>query len=206
MSGGIRTEQEITRLSCELDPLTALVLEPLQPSVREPIPLFRPMQYYIRRFNTVRGIGRSFVPGPDPLLILEHFMELLTQQMRPFTDDQAPVVRPVRQQIDQTLQTPEPGILGILVLMRPGLVRLDVCSVGEPDIDRVKRDDQVGRVVDLFKGCDHARLLTHRPGEGFMGDRVAQTHALLVDIGQVVFVNGRRVVPVEAQAADSLVY
>jgi hypothetical protein len=133
-------------------------------------------------------------------------MELLTQKMRPFTDDQTSVVRPVRQQIDQTLQTPEPGFLGILILMRPGLVWLDVCPVWEPDIDRVKGDDQVGRIIDLFKGCDHARLLAHRPGKGFMGDRVAETHALLVDIGQVVFVDGRWVVPVETQAADSLVY
>jgi hypothetical protein len=52
MPGGIRTEQEITRLSCELDPLTALVPEPLQSGVGEPVPLFRPMQYHIKRINT----------------------------------------------------------------------------------------------------------------------------------------------------------
>lgn len=85
--------------------------------------------------------------------------------------------------------------------MRPGLVGLDVFAVGETDADRVKGDDQVLGTVDLFKCLDDLGLLTHTPGEGFVGDGVAQTHALFVDVGEMILVNGGWVISFEAQTA-----
>jgi hypothetical protein len=45
-------------------------------------------------------------------------------------------------------------------------------------------------VVDLLESFDDFRLLAHGPGKGLVGDGVSQAHALLVDIGKVIFVNG----------------
>jgi hypothetical protein len=117
-------------------------------------------------------------------------MELLAQQMRPLAYNQATILRPIRKQVDQTLQTPESRLLRVLILMWPGLVWLNVLAIRETDTNGIKGHNEILSVVDLLESFDDFRLLAHGPGKGLVGDGVSQAHALLVDIGKVIFVNG----------------
>lgn len=120
----------------------------------------------------IPGMASSHLPRPDSLLLLEDFMELFTEQMRPLANNQTPILGSVWQQIDKTLQTAEPWLCRVLVLMWPWGIRLDIFPVWKADVDRVKRDYQILRIVNLFKCSDYFRLLPHSPCEGFMGDCV----------------------------------
>lgn len=64
----------------------------------------------------------------------------------------------------------------------------------------VKRDEQVFSVVDLLKGLHDAGLAADVLDNLLVGGAVAEAHALLVDVGQMVDMDCRRVVGVEAQA------
>lgn len=85
--------------------------------------------------------------------------------------------------------------------MRPRLVRLDIRTIGEANVNRIKRDDQIFVVIDLFECLYDAGFLTDCPGKGFMGDAVAQAHTLFVDVGKMIFVEGGWVVSFEAEVA-----
>lgn len=78
-------------------------------------------------------------------------------------------------------------------------------SLWEAEVDCVEGDDEVFVVIDLLKGANYAWLTADRPDEVFVGDGVLQAHALLVDPGEMVLVDGQRVVPVEAKPAGRLV-
>lgn len=116
-------------------------------------------------------------------------MELLTQQMRPLAYNQATILRPIRKQVDQTLQATESRLLRVLILMGPGLVWLNILAVGETDTNGVERHNKVRGIIDLLESLDDLGLLAHAPGEGFVGDGVSQAHTLFVDVGKMVFVN-----------------
>ena len=95
------------------------------------------------------------LPRPNLiLLILKLLMKFPTQQMRPLAYNQATILRPIRKQVNQTLQTPEPRLQRVLILMRPGLIRLDILAVGETNPNRIEGNDQILRAIDLFKRLD----------------------------------------------------
>jgi hypothetical protein len=116
-------------------------------------------------------------------------MELLAQQMRPLAYNQATILRPIRKQVDQTLQAPESGLLRVLILVRPRLVWLNVLAVGEPDSNRIEGHNEILGTVDLLESLDDLRLLANTPCERFVGDGVSQAHTLLINVGKVVLVD-----------------
>ena len=125
-------------------------------------------------------------------------MKLLAQQMATLTDNQSTILRSIRQKIDETLQTPETRLLGILVLMGPWLVRFDICTIRKADVYRIKGNNQILVVVDFLKCLDYAGLLADSPGKGLVGDGVTQAHAFFIDIRQMIFVEGRWVISFES--------
>jgi len=75
-------KEEITRLSANLDPLAAMSFEPLHSGGRETVPLWCP-----------RG---------DALLTTHGIVIFLTQEVGAFTNDKATVVRPIREEVDES--------------------------------------------------------------------------------------------------------
>ena len=75
-------QEEITRLSANLDPLAAMSFEPLHSSGREAVPFW--------------------CPGGDALLTTHGVVIFFTQEVGAFADDEATVVRPVGQEIDES--------------------------------------------------------------------------------------------------------
>lgn len=147
---------------------------------------------FLHRFN-------NHSPRPDAIrLVLKRRVEVLAAQVRAFAHDQAAVVGPIGQQIDQALQAAEARARAVLVLVRPGRVGRQVGAVGEAHVDGVEGDDQVLRLVDGFEGADDAGLGADGPGEGLVRQAVAGAHAFLVDDGEVAGVDGAGVVAVVA--------
>jgi hypothetical protein len=62
--------------------------------------------------------------------------------------DKTTIIRAVLDQVDQSLQASEAWSLGILILMRPGLVCRSIFVVWPLDVDNVKGHDEVFGVVD----------------------------------------------------------
>jgi len=54
-------------------------------------------------------------------------------------------------------------------LVSPWLVRLEVLAVGEGQVDGVKADHKVLRLVDLFECANNAGLLADCPGPLLVG-------------------------------------
>jgi hypothetical protein len=146
----------------------------------------------------------GLLPSPDLIrLIFKDIVERLAGQMCAFAYNQPAVVGAIGQKVHQALQTAEISLLGVLILMRPGLVFGYIRPIGESEVDGVERYDQVFCVVDLFKGPDHARLRADRPCEGLMREPVAGTHALLVDYGKVFVFHCGGVVALETETTIS---
>jgi hypothetical protein len=101
-------------------------------------------------------------------------MEFFREQVRAFAHDQTSIVRPVRQDVDKALQTPEAGLLRVLVLMWPGDVGLHVGTVGKSKIEPVEGHDQILCVVDSLECGNDTWFLTDVPGERFMGDAISR--------------------------------
>lgn len=126
------------------------------------------------------------LPSPNPIrLVLKRLVELLAKQMPALTHNQAAVVRSVRQQIHQPLQTSEARARAVLVLVRPGRVLFEIFAIGERHVDGVEGDNQVFVFVDLFEGGDDAWFAPDRPREGLVRQAVAGAHAFFVDDGEV---------------------
>lgn len=87
-------------------------------------------------------------------------------------DNETTIVVAVGQKVDETLQAAEARLLGVLVLVRPGGVALEVAP-GIGEVHAVKRNDQVLRVVHLGKRIDHTGLLTDAPGERFVSNTIS---------------------------------
>jgi hypothetical protein len=106
-----------------------------------------------------------FIPRPNFLLLLEVLMEFLTQQVSTLADYQSTVLWSVRKQIDKTLQATESRLLGILVLVGPGRVGLDILPVGESDVDGIEGYNYVLCIIDLLESLNYAWLLADGPSE-----------------------------------------
>lgn len=70
-------------------------------------------------------------------------MVLLRDLMTSPHQHQTTIIRSTLIQVDQTLQTPEPGPVRVLILMRPRFVDGSVFTVGPLNVDDVEGDDQV---------------------------------------------------------------
>lgn len=140
-----------------------------------------------RRDGAAAGIGwNADSPRPNPIrLILKRRVEFRAQQVPAFAHNQPAVVRPVRQQIHQSLQTSEAWPRAVLVLVRPGRVLFQVFAVRERHVDGVEGDDQVGVFVHFGERVDHARFAADGPCEGLVWEAVAGAHPFFVDDGEV---------------------
>jgi hypothetical protein len=76
---------------------------------------------------------------------------------------------------------------------------MNVNILGELEIDRIKRHNEIFIVIDLLKGIDNTRLTSNTPDKFLMRKGIVQTHALLVDQGELIFVYGRQIVSVKSQ-------
>lgn len=99
-------DEQVARFGAELLPLAAMVLEPLHAAVGESIPLGG--------------------PGGDALFIGHVAVEFFGDEVAALADDEAAVVGAVREQVHETLHAAETVLLGVLVLVRPGLVGGDI--------------------------------------------------------------------------------
>ena len=104
-------DDEVTGLHAHLLPLAASVREPLQAGLGEAVPLF--------------------CPGPDLGLVDELLVELLGKEVCALADDESTILGTVGEEVDKTLKTAEARLCGILVLVSPWLVGLEIFAVGE---------------------------------------------------------------------------
>jgi len=102
---------EITRSSLDLDPFEPLALEPLDAGLGEPVPLVGPL--------------------PNTGLLGKLLVELFTQEVSSLGHDQSAVIGTVGQEVDESLQASETRSIGVLVLMRPGSVGLEIFTAGK---------------------------------------------------------------------------
>ncbi|KAI3485405.1 hypothetical protein L1887_51329 [Cichorium endivia] len=172
-------QQQVARFGAHLDPLAAVVGEPLHTGVRKAVPLVGPCW--------------------DLLLPCHLLVELRRERMRALADDQSAIIRSVRKQVHQALQAAEARLERVLVLVRPRLVGRQVLAVGETKVDGIKRDDQVFGAQELFKRSYHAGLRADLPRPVLVRHGVVEAHALLRDGGQLVLVHGGQVVAVVAE-------
>lgn len=99
-------DQQIARLGAELLPLAAVLLEPLHAAVGEAVPFGG--------------------PGGDALFVGHVAVEFFGDEVAALADDETAVVRAVGEQVHETLHAAEAVLLGVLVLVRPGLVGGDI--------------------------------------------------------------------------------
>jgi len=92
-------DDEIPRPSFDLDPFEPLVVEPFVASLGKSVPLVGPL--------------------PNPGLFGEFPVKFFAEKVTTLGYDEPAVVRAVRKQVDEALQAPEAGTIGVLVLMRP---------------------------------------------------------------------------------------
>lgn len=90
-------------------------------------------------------------------------MELLGEQVSALADDQSAVLRAVGQKVDEALEAAEARLLGVLILVSPRLVGLEIFTVGEGKVDGVEADDEVLSIVDLLESANDTRLLANIP-------------------------------------------
>jgi hypothetical protein len=111
-------------------------------------------------------------------------------------DNQATIVRSVRQQVDQALQTSESILGGVLILMRPRLVWWQIGSSSKTEVYCIERYDQVVSTKDGLKDGQNARLGADLPDEVLVCDGVIEAHALVVDLWEVLGLPGATVIAV----------
>ena len=99
-------DEQVAGLGTELLPLAAVVLEPLHAAVGEAVPFGG--------------------PGGDALFVGHVAVEFFGDEVAALADNEAAVVRAVGKQIHETLHAAEAVLLGVLVLVRPGLVGGDI--------------------------------------------------------------------------------
>jgi hypothetical protein len=90
-------------------------------------------------------------------------VELLGEKVSALADDQSTVLGTVGQKVDKALEAAEARLLGVLILVGPRLVRLEIFAVGEGEIDSVEADDEVLSGVDLLESANDTRLLANIP-------------------------------------------
>jgi len=78
-------------------------------------------------------------------------------------DDQSTILGTVGQKVDKTLEAAEARLCGILILVSPRLVGLEVFAVGEREVDCVEDDDKVLSGVDLLESANDTMLLANIP-------------------------------------------
>ncbi|KAI6774223.1 hypothetical protein HG531_001072 [Fusarium graminearum] len=165
-------DDQVTGVSLNLVPLAVVLLKPLHASICESVPLWRPS-------------GNAFLGATDIIV------KFLTQQVTTLGDDKAAVIRAIGQQVDKSLKTTEAGLVGILILMRPGLV------LG---------DDQVFGAKGLLESPNDTRLSANVPDKVFVGCTISQKHTLLVDDGKLVGVDAGAVVAVVSEITVGVSY
>jgi hypothetical protein len=67
-------------------------------------------------------------------------VKLLRKEMCAFAYDESTIIRAIGEKVDKTLETSEAGRVGVLVLMSPRLVCGKISTVGEAEVDSIKRD------------------------------------------------------------------
>lgn len=174
-------DNQVTRVGADLDPLSAVLLQPFHAAVCETIPL----------------IG----PGWDTRLVLEVFVELCTQAVRALADDETAIIGTAGVEVDEALKTAESRLLGVLILVGPGLVLGKIGAIREAVVNDIERNKEVLSAVDLFESTDYAGFTADIPDKVFMAGPVGQQHALFIDDRQLVGVNGRWIVSIIAEAA-----
>ncbi len=149
-----------------------MILEPLHSLFRVSIPLL--------------------CPGWDPLLLAAQLVvKLLAKEMRPLADNEAAVLRAIREEVDETLQAAEARALRILILMRPGIVGGEIGAVMKAVIDGIEGHQEILRAIHLLKGVDDARFRADRPDKIFVAGTIWEQHAFLVDDRQFIWMHGR---------------
>ena len=83
--------------------------------------------------------------------------------MGALADDQSAVLWAVGQKVDKTLEAAEARLLGVLILVGPRLVGLEIFAVGEGEVDCVEADDEVFSGVDLLESANDTGLLANIP-------------------------------------------
>ena len=136
-------DDEVTRLHADLLPLASSVCEPLEAGLGETVPLLR--------------------PGPNLGLVDELLVELLGEQVGALADDQSTILRTVGQKVDKTMEAAEARLLGVLILVGPRLVGLEIFAVGDGEVDCVEADDEVFSGVDLLESANDTGLLANIP-------------------------------------------
>jgi hypothetical protein len=106
--GAAIPDDQVARISADLFPFEAGVLEPLHATFGETVPLRR--------------------PSGDARLVGHLFMELLGKAVATFAHDEAPIVGPARVQVHKALEAPEACLGGILVLVGPWFAAQSISS------------------------------------------------------------------------------
>lgn len=76
--------------------------------------------------------------------------------------------------------------------------------LGEAKVDRIKRHNQVFRVIHLLECANNSRLSANSPSKILVRYGILEAHALLVDQREPVLVDGRRVVTIITKVASEL--
>ena len=99
-------------------------------------------------------------------------MKLLADFVTAFEYNEAPIVRSVLLQVDKTLEAAKAWPFGVLVLMRPRLVFLEVLAVGEGYVHGIEGYDEVFCSVNLLERANNAGFGSNAPCEAFVTDAV----------------------------------
>ena len=75
-----------------------------------------------------------------------------------FPRNQSPIARTTWQKVHQSLQASEPGLRGVLVLVRPRLVRRKIAAIMELYVHSVEGNDEIRRRVHFLEGRDDSKL------------------------------------------------
>lgn len=183
-------DNKIAGLYAHFLPLATSVGKPLQPSLRETVPLFSPC--------------------PDLRLVDKLFVEFFGKKMCAFAHDQAAIVGSVRQKVHKTLETAEAWLQRVLVLVRLGLVDGELFAVWKREIDGVEAHGQVVGGMYFLEGTYDTRLLAYCPRPRLVGGTygpsalaplarmrgipsklltITEDHALLADHRKIILVD-----------------
>jgi hypothetical protein len=148
-------------------------------------------------------------------------MEFFRDSVAALEDYETSIVVAAWKKVDESLKTPEPWSVWILILMRPPGIRRQIFTVGKGDVDGIEADNEVFGSVYLLKSSDDSRLRSDLPSEALrkssssvytfrypqicMANLVRSTvtlnHPFARDDGKAFFLNRRWVVSLVAKAA-----
>lgn len=92
-------------------------------------------------------------------------MEFFRDSVAALENYETSIVVTAWKKVDESLKTPEPWSVWILILMCPPGIRRQIFTIGKGDVDGIEADNEVFGSIYLLESSDDTRLRSDLPSE-----------------------------------------